>query len=75
MEDPLFLAMIRLSFLDFIPDQGVIEMFTGIDYSDRMTLARYIDGPIDVRVGHCEGKKLYFAEYVTGDIYSIAPAN
>ncbi len=74
VKDPLFLAFFNCPSLG-VDDLGPIEMFTGMNYSDRTTLAWYIDGPIDLRVGHCKGKKLYFAEMSTGAIYNIAPAN
>jgi hypothetical protein len=78
VENPLFLGLARGSYSTSREErwhQGTIEMFTGIDYSDRITLATNIHGPIDVRVGNCGGKRLYFVEYVTGDVYSIAPEN
>jgi len=70
VRDPLFLALFNCPSM-FVPDLGTIEMFNGIDYGERTTLAKYIDGPIDVRVG--PDKKLYFAEFQTGNIYRIAP--
>jgi hypothetical protein len=69
--DIVFLALFNCPSM-FVPNLGTIEMFSGIDCTDRLTLARYIDGPIDVRLGPY-GHRLYFAEFQTGDIYYIAP--
>ena len=55
-----------------IPDLATIEMFAGINYSNKLTLAKKIDGVIDVRMDP-SGEYLYLAEMSTGDIYRISP--
>jgi hypothetical protein len=74
VKNPLFLCLFGCESLDFTKqDIGTIEMFTDLDYSTRITLAKYIDGAIDVVFG--PDGKLYFAEMRTGDIYRIVPQN
>jgi hypothetical protein len=72
IKNPLFLCLYGCTSLAD-PDIGTIEMFTDVDYSTRITLAKYIDGAIDVVFG--PDGKLYFAEQATGDIYRIVPQN
>lgn len=69
--DIVFLALFNCPSM-FQADLGTLEMFSGINCTDRRTLARYVDGPIDVRLGPY-GHRLYFAEFQSGDIYYIAP--
>jgi len=69
--DIVFMAMFNCPSM-FVPNLGTIEMFSGFDCSDRKVLASRIDGPIDVRLGPY-GHRLYFAEFMTGDIYYMAP--
>ncbi|MHC5050996.1 MAG: PQQ-dependent sugar dehydrogenase [Planctomycetota bacterium] len=69
--DVVFLCMYNCPSM-FAADLGTIEMFSGINCTDRKVLAKYIDGPIDLRLSGW-GHRLYFAEFATGDIYYIAP--
>jgi len=69
--DIVFLAMFNCPSM-FQADLGSIEMFSGINGTDRKVLAKYVDGPIDVRLSPW-GHRLYFMEYSTGDVYYIAP--
>jgi len=69
--DIVFLAMFNCPSF-FAKNLGTIEMFSGLDCSDRRVLVSLVDGPIDVRLGPY-GHRLYFAEFVTGDIYFVAP--
>ena len=67
----LFLAFFNCRSLFGRQDIGTIEMFTGNDYTKRITLAWFVDAPIDVTMG--PDKRLYFIEYLSGDIYRITP--
>jgi hypothetical protein len=70
IENPVFLASwgTRTGPYD---DVGAVEMFWGRDMQDRLTLVKYIDGAIDVRMG--PDSKLYVAEFKTGKIYRVWP--
>jgi len=50
-------------------DVGAVEMFWGYDMQHRLTLVKYVDGAIDVRLG--PDGKLYVAEFKTGKIYRV----
>jgi hypothetical protein len=52
-------------------DVGAVEMFWGRDMQHRLTLVKYLDGGIDVRMG--PDGKLYLAEFTTGKIYRVWP--
>jgi hypothetical protein len=69
--NPLFLASwgTRTGPYD---DIGAVEMFWGADMQNRITLVKYLDGGIDVRMG--PDGKLYLAEFTTGKIYRVWPA-
>jgi len=70
-DDVVFLSMFNCPSF-FVPNLGTIEMFFGMDCSERVVLAKQVDGPIDVRL-HPSGKAVYFIEFQTADIYCLTP--
>lgn len=71
VDKPLFLASWGTRTGPF-DDVGAVEMFWGADMRNRVTLVKYLDGGIDVRMG--PDRKLYLAEFTTGKIYRVWPA-